>query len=90
MASARNGCASGAHHGLSRRLLFQHELPHRLLDTASTTGATSFFVINPNTDFTPGESCTGTVFASRIVDFDGNDPPDNMASSFTWSFTVAP
>jgi methionine-rich copper-binding protein CopC len=56
-------------------------------DTAVTGGPT-IWTINPNTDFTNGESCTVTVFANKVNDTDANDPPDNMAANFGSSFTI--
>jgi methionine-rich copper-binding protein CopC len=52
----------------------------------STTG--TVININPNVNFTQGESCTGTIFAAGISDTDTNDPPDVMAANFVWSFSV--
>ncbi|HEY8413644.1 MAG TPA: Ig-like domain-containing protein, partial [Pyrinomonadaceae bacterium] len=57
-------------------------------DTAVSGGPTTF-TINPNTDFAAGEQCTVTVFAAQVTDQDANDPPDNMASNASFSFTVA-
>jgi uncharacterized repeat protein (TIGR01451 family) len=56
-------------------------------DTVVTGGPTTF-TVNPNTDFTPGESCTVTVFAAQVADQDGNDPPDNMAANFVFTFSI--
>src|SRR5689334_10238950 len=56
-------------------------------DTVVTGGPTTF-TINPNTDFTQGESCTVTIFAAQVTDQDSNDPPDNMAANFVFSFTM--
>lgn len=45
-------------------------------DTVVTANATSTqFVINPNTDFASGETCTLTVFAAQVSDVDTLDPP---------------
>jgi len=38
-------------------------------DTVVTGGATTF-TINPNSDFTAGETCTVTVFAAQVTDQD--------------------
>ena len=46
------------------------------------------FTINPNADFAPGESCTVTIVAAQVTDADANDPPDNMAANFVFSFTT--
>ncbi|HYJ84727.1 MAG TPA: Ig-like domain-containing protein, partial [Pyrinomonadaceae bacterium] len=58
-------------------------------DTTNSTvgGGPSTFTINP-TDFANGESCTATIFAAQVSDQDTNDPPDNMAANFVFSFTV--
>ena len=52
------------------------------------TGGPSIFTINPNTDFTNGETCTVTIFAAQVTDQDTNDPPDNMAANFVFAFTM--
>ena len=56
-------------------------------DTVVTGGPTTF-TINPNVDFTNGEVVTVTVFAAQVSDQDGNDPPENMAANFVFSFTI--
>src|SRR4029079_3344256 len=56
-------------------------------DTVVTGGPTTF-TINPNTDFTQGEICTVTVIAAQVTDQDSNDPPDNMAANFVFSFSM--
>ncbi len=56
-------------------------------DTVVGGGPTTF-TINPNTDFTAGESCTVTISAAQVTDQDGGDPPDNMAANFVFSFTI--
>ena len=56
-------------------------------DTVVTGGPTTF-TINPNTDFTNGEAVTVTVVAAQVTDQDTNDPPQNMAANFVFSFTI--
>src|SRR6185503_10241979 len=56
-------------------------------DTVVTGGPTTF-TINPNADFAALETCTVTVFAAQVTDQDVNDPPDNMAANFVFSFTT--
>jgi hypothetical protein len=46
------------------------------------------FTLDPDDDFTPGESCTTTVFASNVSDVDANDPPDAMLADQVFGFTV--
>jgi methionine-rich copper-binding protein CopC len=52
------------------------------------TGGPTTFTINPNVDFAPGETCTVTIAAAQVTDQDANDPPDQMAANFVWSFTM--
>ncbi|HKR23115.1 MAG TPA: Ig-like domain-containing protein [Pyrinomonadaceae bacterium] len=56
-------------------------------DTVVGGGPTTF-TIDPNTNFTGGESCTVTIFAAQVTDQDGGDPPDNMAANFVFSFSI--
>ncbi len=46
------------------------------------------FVLTSSINFTPGESCTLTVFAAQVTDDDAIDPPDNMAANFVASFSI--
>ena len=55
-------------------------------DTVVTGGPTTFD-INP-ADFANGELVTVTVFAAQVSDQDTNDPPQNMAADFVFSFTI--
>ncbi len=57
-------------------------------DTVVTGGPTTYS-INPNADFAFSEGCTVTVFAAQVTDQDTNDPPDQMAANFAFSFTTA-
>jgi methionine-rich copper-binding protein CopC len=54
---------------------------------STVTGGPTTFTINP-TDFANGELCTATIFAAQIGDQDANDPPENMAANFVFSFTI--
>src|ERR687887_1439324 len=59
--------------------------------TATVSGGPTTFTLDPDTDFTGSETCTVTVFAANVTDQDMNDPPDNMAANYVFSFnTVAP
>ena len=53
------------------------------------SGGPLTFTIDPNTDFVHSELCTVTVFATQVTDQDTDDPPDNMAANFIFSFTIA-
>jgi methionine-rich copper-binding protein CopC len=58
-------------------------------DTVVTpNGSNTVFTIDPNTDFTQGETCTVTVDDAAVTDQDSNDPPDNMAADYVFSFTM--
>ncbi len=54
--------------------------------TATVSGGPTSFTLNPDTDFGFNEPCTVTVFASQVTDQDLNDPPDNMAADYVFSF----
>jgi predicted extracellular nuclease len=58
---------------------------------ATATGGPQTYTLDPASDFGQNETCTVTVTGSAVSDTDANDPPDNMAADYTWSFTtVAP
>ena len=57
--------------------------------TAQVTDEDPVYTLNPDTNFTAGETCTVTVFAAKVSDNDTDDPPDNMISDYSFSFTVA-
>jgi DNA/RNA endonuclease G (NUC1) len=56
------------------------------IHTATVTGGTSSFTLNPDTDFVGNEQCTVTVYANQVTDLDANDPPDTMAADYVFSF----
>jgi methionine-rich copper-binding protein CopC len=55
--------------------------------TQSASPASSF-TLTPTTALPAGTTCTVTVVANQITDTDTNDPPDNMAADFSFSFTT--
>jgi len=57
--------------------------------SASVSGGPANFQLNPDANFDFGETCSATIYASQVTDTDTNDPPDDMASDYSWSFTVA-
>jgi predicted extracellular nuclease len=57
--------------------------------TATVSGSTLSFVLDPDTDFTANELCTVTIIAAGITDIDTDDPPDGMAADHVFSFTTA-
>jgi DNA/RNA endonuclease G (NUC1) len=52
-------------------------------------GGPQKFELDVTGDFEPGETCTGTVLASSVHDQDPEDPPNDMAANFTWTFKIA-
>ena len=58
-------------------------------NSGSVTDADPTFTINPDTDFTPGESCTVTVYAAQVTDDDTDDPPNAMEADDSFIFSVA-
>ena len=56
--------------------------------TFAISGGPLTYVLDPNADFTPGETCTVTALAAQVTDQDGNDPPDNMLANGVFSFTL--
>lgn len=56
------------------------------IHTVAVSGGPSSFSLNPDTDFVMDETCTVTIFAAEVTDQDVNDPPDNMAADFVFSF----
>ena len=57
----------------------------------TSTGGPQKFELDVTGDFEPGETCTATVSAAAVHDQDAEDPPNDMAANFTWTFkTPAP
>jgi predicted extracellular nuclease len=56
--------------------------------TATQSGGPQSFTLDPDTDFSIGETCTVTVDASKVTDVDVDDPPDAMAANHVFSFTT--
>lgn len=57
--------------------------------TAAVTGGPTSFTLDPNSNFGRSEDCTVSIFAAQVTDLDSNDPPDNMAANFVFSFHTA-
>jgi len=55
---------------------------------ATVSGGDTTFFLDPATDFSYGDSCTVTIYASQVTDLDTDDPPDNMAADYVWTFDV--
>ncbi|HET9665468.1 MAG TPA: Ig-like domain-containing protein, partial [Desertimonas sp.] len=59
--------------------------------TFALSGGPTIHTLNPDTDFSADETCTVTVDDAGVSDTDTQDPPDQMAGDFVFSFsTVAP
>ena len=56
---------------------------------AAQTGSADSYLLNPDSDFAAGETCTVTIDGSKVTDQDTNDPPDELVGSPSWSFTTA-
>jgi uncharacterized protein len=56
--------------------------------TAVASGGPTTFILNPDVDFGPTELCTATILAGGVTDQDGDDPPDNMTTDTSFSFTT--
>ena len=56
--------------------------------TFALAGGPLAYVLNPDVDFTPGETCTVTAHAAQVTDQDANDPPDTMLADHVFSFTL--
>ncbi len=58
------------------------------LHTAVESGGPQSYTLDPDADFAFSESCTVTVYAAQVADQDLLDPPDNMQSDYTFTFTT--
>jgi predicted extracellular nuclease len=56
--------------------------------TAAASGGPQTFTLDPDADFTAGETCTVTIAAPQVSDTDTDDPPDTMTADFSWSFST--
>ncbi|KAA3609215.1 MAG: hypothetical protein DWQ05_23045 [Calditrichaeota bacterium] len=54
------------------------------------SGGPTAWTLNPDADFAFLETVTVNVIALNVSDVDAADPPDNMASDFNSTFTIAP
>lgn len=56
--------------------------------TATVSGGPTSFTLDPDTDFAGTETCTVTVLAGEVADQDSDDPPDQLAANFVFTFTT--
>jgi endonuclease G len=57
--------------------------------TAIVSGGPTIYTLDPDANFVPLEQVTVTLFAAQISDQDSNDPPDNLAGNYVWTFGSA-
>ncbi|HYU40838.1 MAG TPA: DNA/RNA non-specific endonuclease [Vicinamibacteria bacterium] len=61
-------------------------------DDATHAGGPTTYVVTPNANFLPGETCTVTIFKDLVHDQDLDDAgpnTDTLPADYTWTFTVA-
>jgi hypothetical protein len=56
--------------------------------TFALSGGPRTYTLDPDSDFARAERCTVTVSGAQVSDADSDDPPDTMASDFSFSFTT--
>ncbi|HYC94029.1 MAG TPA: DNA/RNA non-specific endonuclease [Thermoanaerobaculia bacterium] len=59
---------------------------------ATVAGSGRTWIITPNANFVPGESCTATVFKDFVHDTDLDDSApnsDTLPANYVWSFSIA-
>jgi DNA/RNA endonuclease G (NUC1) len=54
--------------------------------TATVTDGPVSYQLSGLGEFAAGETCSATVFGAQVSDQDTDDPPDAVASDFTWTF----
>ncbi|MCL4255044.1 MAG: Ig-like domain-containing protein, partial [Anaerolineae bacterium] len=60
---------------------------YTVITPATLPSSTTIVVIDPTSPLPDGETCQVTVFTS-VTDSDMDDPPNNMAANFVWTFTT--
>jgi len=56
--------------------------------TFSFSGGPTTYALDPDADFAQADTCTVVVDNVGVADTDGDDPPDNMAADYTFSFST--
>ncbi len=56
--------------------------------TFALSGGPTAYTLNPDSDFAVGEGCTVRVENDGVSDVDTDDPPNNMAADYVFSFTT--
>lgn len=52
----------------------------------SYNAGTNTATLDPDVNFVNGDVCTVTVYAANVMDADADDPPDNMAADYVFTF----
>ena len=55
----------------------------------TVAGGPEAYLLDHTVPFAAGETCSVTVLAADVFDYDNNDPPDTMAVDYNWSFVTA-
>lgn len=56
--------------------------------SALVSGGLQNYILDPVNDFIYGETVTVTIYSAFVTDADLIDPPDNLASNYTFSFSI--
>ncbi|MBP9502648.1 MAG: Ig-like domain-containing protein, partial [Candidatus Promineofilum sp.] len=56
--------------------------------TYTVEGGGRSFRFIPDSPFLEREACAVTIFALKVADADGNDPPDRPTNDYVWDFTT--
>jgi uncharacterized protein len=56
--------------------------------TVTPSGASTTYVLDPESDLQANETCTVTIEADAVTDEDEVDPPDNMTADYSFSFST--
>ena len=56
--------------------------------TFAFSGGPEAYTLDPDTDFAQGDTCTVVVDNAGVADNDLDDPPNNMAADYTFSFST--
>jgi hypothetical protein len=57
--------------------------------TFAFSGGPTTYTLDPDADFAQADTCTVVIDNVGVADTDGDDPPDNMAADYTFSFSTA-
>lgn len=68
---------------------FTLECPAATPVAFALSGGPTTFTLDPAANLPYGTLCTVSVVAAAVTDQDANDPPDNPAADFSFSFTTA-